>query len=160
MSLMDDMCASAEQYLRESTQGIGKKEMRRRLYGEYGERMHEVHEEMERDFINTVLEKVFKRRQERAEGQLWLTNFEIPSAIAFPVNEGRNRWIAFENATKEQAHAHVHVKLSNIRNAQQELDSYEELLRLMREAAWNDQPHLTAGEVLRILRGEMGLDAA
>lgn len=80
-----------------------------------------------------------------------LPGFNVPVTISVPVSEGRVVYVAFENATRDQAYAHVAMKEANISRAVEERRAYGELLQSL-DTVWTSEPDLTAGECIERLR--------
>lgn len=163
MSLSNDVVACGYEFVMSFGDGPGPvlDDIVDHVMSKFADELAADRELQTRDWVRNKLRHGLKRNTEENQTQLYFDGWAIPSAITVPMDEGTTGWVAFENATRAQAHAHMLIKQKNLFNAEREMAKFQGLLDSM-DSVWLENPELTAGEVIRIMRerGEMGLDAA
>ena len=113
--------------------------------------MEEFAAEIEEDFERAAREFVRRAAKDglsekpSATRQQTLPGFDVPAFITVPVSEGHVVYVAIEQATREQAHAHILMKDANIQRAIDERRKYIEFLDRL-EPVWTARPDLTVGQ--------------
>lgn len=155
MSLTNDLQASASAYVVASgTEGHSIDQIVDHLMAAYSVELdEEIGDKAKRQYVKTVVKNGLKKTEAMTDGQSRLPGFVVPETITVPIHEGKTIYVAFENATYEQAKAHVWMKEKNIFHAMEEKQKYVDLLETL-TPEWIKNPELPAGEIMRRLGGE------
>lgn len=153
MSLSYDLNASATQFIIDrGTDGPSIEEIIDHVKGLYAHELEQYADKAKREYIRSILKTNLKKQEELDEGPRF-PGFDVPRTITVPVNEGKTIYVAFENATYQQAHDHVLMKERNIFHAMEEKRKYEDALAKL-EPEWVENKELPAGEIMRRVGGE------
>lgn len=106
-------------------------------------------ERAKREFVRSAAKSGLSEKP-TVDDQLTLPGFHLPTTISIPVDEGRVVYVAIENATREQAHAHTIMKDANIGRAVEERQKWGDFLDRL-EPVWQLDPCLTIGDCIRRL---------
>lgn len=147
MSLRTTLSEAAVDYVRTCFEPPSIDEIVDHLIEEYRAELVLEGERAQRDFVRGAAKSGLSDKP-RDDQQHILPGFDVPATLTVPVAEGRTVYVAFENATREQAHSHTAVKDANIARALEERRKWGEFLDLL-DTVWLDEPELSGGECIR-----------
>jgi hypothetical protein len=146
MSLRTTLSEAALEYVRSCAEPPSMDEIVEHLFEMFRDELAEEGEKAQRDYVRGAAKSGLGDKP-RDDRQLTLSGFDVPATLTVPLAEGRTVYVAFENATRDQAHAHIAIKDANIAHAIEERRKYVEFLDLL-DTVWLVDPELTGGECL------------